>query len=143
MLKIILFCVVNIAKVISVAQQKIPSFKGVKDSSSNLEQIVHAIDSNAIIFLGTNAILLGSLALGFDSFILTPLNIYPEASQAIVKAFQEGNFDKARQLQKDLNVEIQKISQKGSFTAAMKAEFNQQCTDFTVGPVRAPLANLK
>uniref|UniRef100_A0A336KD48 N-acetylneuraminate lyase n=1 Tax=Culicoides sonorensis TaxID=179676 RepID=A0A336KD48_CULSO len=129
----------NISRIISLAKSRISNFTGVKDSSSNLEQIVHAIDSNVTIFLGTNAILLASLALGFDSFILTPLNIYPEMSQAIKEWLSEGNLSAARQLQMELNVKIREITLKGQFTAAMKAKFNEVVKEFNVGGVRSPL----
>lgn len=132
----------KIARVITLAKAQIPTFSGVKDSSSNLEQIVHAIDSGVTIFLGTNAILLASLALGFDSFIMTPLNLYPEMSQAIKEWTKEGNLTAALQLQKELNVKIRGITNKGEFTAAMKAKFNQIVKEFSVGGVRAPLKDV-
>lgn len=130
---------VKIARVIVLAKDRISTFSGVKDSSSNLEQIVHACDSGVTIFLGTNAILLASLALGFDSFIMTPLNLYPEMSQAIKEWTKDGNLQAALQLQKELNVKIGEITSKGEFTAAMKAKFNQIGNGFSVGGVRAPL----
>lgn len=132
----------KIARVISLAKDQIPTFSGVKDSSANLEQIIHAIDSGVTIFLGTNAILLGSLALGFDSFILTPLNLYPEMSQAIKERTKEENLPAAQQLQKELNAKIREITNKGEFTSAMKAKFNQLVKEFSVGGVRAPLKDV-
>lgn len=136
------FFAVNISRLISLAKDRIPTFAGVKDSSSNLEQIVHVVDSGVTIFLGTNTIFLGSLALGFDSFIMTPLNLYPEMSQAIKEWTKEGNLGAALQLQKDLNVKIREITSKGEFTAAMKAKFNQLANGFSVGGVRAPLKDV-
>uniref|UniRef100_A0A336MSM5 CSON005125 protein n=1 Tax=Culicoides sonorensis TaxID=179676 RepID=A0A336MSM5_CULSO len=47
------FDLVNISRIISLAKSRISNFSGVKDSSSNLEQIVHAIDSDVTIFLET------------------------------------------------------------------------------------------
>lgn len=132
----------NVARIISLARVRIPTFSGVKDSSSNLEQVVHAIDAGVTIFLGTNAIFLASLALGFDSFIMTPLNIYPEMSQAIREWTREGNLVAAQQLQKQLNVHIREITDKGEFTAAMKAKFNQTINGFSVGGVRIPLKDV-
>ncbi|XP_063700003.1 N-acetylneuraminate lyase A-like [Culicoides brevitarsis] len=135
---------VNISRVISLARARLPTFAGVKDSSANLEQIVHALDAGVTIFLGTNAIFVGSLALGFDSFIMTPLNIYPEMNQAIREWMAEGNVTAARQLQKELNEKIREITEKGEFTAAMKAKFNQIVANFglNVGGVRCPLKDV-
>lgn len=55
---------------------------------------------------------------------------------------KDNNLAGAQQLQKELNVKIREITNKGEFTSAMKAKFNQLVKEFSVGGVRAPLKDV-
>lgn len=85
-----------------LAKTKIHTFKGIKFSASDLEQAVECLEHGQV-FLGSVTIFCGAIALGFDSAIMTLLNIKPESCIEIQQLMENGKVEEARKVQKNLN----------------------------------------
>lgn len=101
-------------KFIDLAEKEISNFIGIKYTSNDLAMGCSCLKENRFIFLGGDAILCGALAQGFDSTILTTLNIYPEYTFEIFKSMKNGDFTQARKKQKELLAIIDRILQEGT-----------------------------
>lgn len=119
-----------------LAEREIPTFGGIKFTSNDLNEGSACLKPGRRVFLGSNTILSGALALGFDSAILVSLNVFPELGQAVYNAVQENRWDDALLAQKKLT---QRFNECGT---ALKAEFNRVNSEFDCGPARKPLLNL-
>ncbi len=127
------------AELTSVAKKEISNFVGIKYSSGDLEKAIPCL-KNGQVFIGSNTILVGALALGFNSAIMTSLNVYPEPSVKMMKYFSEGDWKKAQEQQFILNDFIQSSMKKyGEWLPSMKKSFNEQFKDIEMGEVRKPL----
>lgn len=82
------------ASFMELARQKIPSFVGIKYTSGDLEKGVQCL-GHGQVFLGSDTILSGALALGFTNAIMTSLNINPEISMKIIEYFEKGQVKEA------------------------------------------------
>lgn len=92
----------------SLAKKEIPNFAGIKFTSGDLEKGVACL-RHGQVFLGADTILSGALALGFESAIMTTLNICPELSLQIVEAMAEGKLADALATQNKLNEKVAEI----------------------------------
>lgn len=127
------------ADLTALAKKEIPNFAGIKFSSGDIEKALPCL-KNGQVFIGPNTILCGALALGFNSAIMTSLNVFPEPSVKMLKYFDEGQWDKAQEQQKILNDFIQASMRKyGDWLPAMKKSFNEQFKEMEMGDVRKPL----
>lgn len=132
---------------ISLAKETIPTFSGIKYSNGDLEQISPAVNSGVAVFIGSDMILCSALALGFDSSIMTTLNICPEISVKILEAVKAGRTEDAKKLQWELNKRVVEITGGGKYgwIPSMKREFNKVMKiqgGIVAGKVRAPLKDL-
>lgn len=100
---------------LDLAEQSIPNFRGIKYTSGDLEQGSACLKSGRSIFLGADSILCSAVAAGFDSFIMTTLNICPEISFEIINDVNNGQLDAAREKQKRLNTRIADIMKHGKY----------------------------
>lgn len=128
---------------IKLAEEAIPNFAGIKYTSGDLEQGYQCLKFNSSIFLGADTVLCGALALGFESMIMTSLNIFPEMSYQIIEKFNKGQVDEARSIQVEMNNKITKILQrpnkKGAWVPCMKEEFNVTFKSMPLGQPRIAL----
>ncbi|MDX2445737.1 MAG: dihydrodipicolinate synthase family protein [Desulfobacterales bacterium] len=79
-----------------------PNIVGIKDSSGNvnlLGQYLNGSESNFKVLVGTAGVLFSGLALGCVGGIVALANVAPEACVKILEFVEQGNFEKARQLQ--------------------------------------------
>lgn len=90
------------AAFMELARQQIPSFVGIKYTSGDLEKGVQCL-KHGQVFLGSDTILSGALALGFTNAIMTSLNINPEVSLKIIELMEVGKVKEAREQQNILN----------------------------------------
>lgn len=104
----------NVAEFMERAKQEIPTFYGIKYTSGDLEKGIQCL-KHGQVFLGSDTVLLGAMALGFNSTIMTTLNICPEHSIRIMDAFNKGKLSEALQHQQKLNYEIQEILKLSEF----------------------------
>lgn len=129
---------VHMPTFLDMAEQSIPNFRGIKYTNGDLDQGSACLKSERHIFLGADSILCSAVAAGFDSFIMTSLNICPEISYEIIKHVNNGQLSVAREKQKELNARISDILKYGDWVTAMKRAFNESC-HLNLGETRAPL----
>lgn len=128
------------ADFMELAKKEIPNFAGIKYTSGDLEKGILCL-KHGQVFLGADTILVGALALGFDSAIMTSLNIIPEESIKIIQLMEAGKIKEAREHQRKINEFVQKALQAGGgdWVSSMKKAFNETLSNFSMGPVRKPL----
>lgn len=90
------------ASFMALASKKIPSFVGIKYTCGDLEKGIQCL-KHGQVFLGSDTILTGALALGFTNAIMTSLNINPEVSLKIISLMEQGKVVEARDQQNILN----------------------------------------
>lgn len=90
------------ATFMQLARKEIPSFTGIKFTSGDLEKGIQCL-KHGQVFLGSDTILVGALALGFESAIMTSLNINPEISLKIIELMKKEKVAEARIQQNILN----------------------------------------
>jgi len=75
---------------------------GVKEASGNLDQVTRIIeltqDEDFVVFSGDDGLTLPIMALGGAGVISVVANVAPELTVSMVKAFQNGDLEKARKL---------------------------------------------
>ncbi|XP_308175.4 N-acetylneuraminate lyase A [Anopheles gambiae] len=121
------------------AEKEIANFRGIKYTSGDLEQGSSCLKEGRTIFLGADTILCGAVAAGFDSFIMTTINICPEAALEIIAAMDRGAVADAREKQRLLNARIAEILAHGDWVSAMKKAFRERFPSIEVGTTRPPL----
>uniref|UniRef100_A0A182JTV7 N-acetylneuraminate lyase n=1 Tax=Anopheles christyi TaxID=43041 RepID=A0A182JTV7_9DIPT len=121
------------------AEREIPNFRGIKYTSGDLEQGCACLKKGRTIFLGADTILCGAVAVGFDSFIMTTINICPEAAFEIIADMDRGALKEAREKQRLLNARIAEILTHGDWVSAMKKAFRERFPSIQVGITRPPL----
>uniref|UniRef100_A0A182WIY3 N-acetylneuraminate lyase n=1 Tax=Anopheles minimus TaxID=112268 RepID=A0A182WIY3_9DIPT len=121
------------------AEKEIPNFLGIKYTSGDLDQGSACLKEGRTIFLGADTILCGAVAAGFDSFIMTTLNICPEVAIEIIADVNRGAVKEARDKQRKLNALITTILEHGDWVSAMKKAFREKCPSIVVGDTRPPL----
>lgn len=121
------------------AEKEIGNFRGIKYTSGDLDQGSACLKDGRTIFLGADSILCGAVAAGFDSFIMTTLNICPETAFEIISDVNQGAVKEAREKQRKLNELIATILQHGDWVSAMKKAFRERFPSIEVGHTRPPL----
>jgi N-acetylneuraminate lyase len=135
---------INMEKFINEAVQKIPTFQGIKYTSTDLEGGIAALHTNNgkhAVFLGADTLLASGFGNGFDSTISTSLNMLPQYAVKIAKAVKENNIVEARKLQRVLTEAVNVIIKDGAWVPTMKVAMNI-LTPINVGIARPPLKNL-
>lgn len=127
----------------NLAEQEIPNFCGLKFTSVDLDEGAACLKPGRTVFLGADTILTGAVALGFDSAIMTTLNIFPESSFEIFELMRNNKVQDAMVAQMKMNKRIFEICPRGAdWVETMKTEFNKVNTTFKAGPCRKPLTNV-
>ncbi|XP_059616379.1 N-acetylneuraminate lyase B-like [Phlebotomus argentipes] len=131
----------SMPKFLGLAEKEIDTFVGIKYTSGDLALGSACLAENRFIFLGADSILCGALAQGFDSSIMTILNVCPELAIEIYNAVKKGDVFKAREKQKELSAVVDRILAEGGgeWVPSMKKEFNR-VFHTNIGNVRFPLA---
>lgn len=129
-----------IANFMELAKSEIVNFAGIKYTSGDLEKGLQCL-KHGQVFLGSDTILCGALALGFTSAIMTSLNINPEISIKILQLVNDGKINEARELQMNLCDIIEKILIEGggNWVRSMKIKFNKKFNNLQLGSCRDPL----
>lgn len=135
----VLIGLVHMPTFLDRAEKEIANFRGIKYTSGDLEQGSSCLKEGRTIFLGADTILCGAVAAGFDSFIMTTINICPEAALEIIAAMDRGAVADAREKQRLLNARIGEILAHGDWVSAMKKAFRERFPSIEVGTTRPPL----
>ncbi|CAO1332995.1 unnamed protein product [Diamesa hyperborea] len=130
----------NMALFMEIAKKEISNFCGIKFTSGDLEKGLPCLEHGQV-FLGSDTILCGAIALGFESAIMTTLNINPDISIKIVELMKAGNNEEARKHQIKLNNLVKSYLEKKNFdwVPAMKLAFNTSYEGISLGNCRKPL----
>lgn len=99
---------------LDLAEKSVPNFTGLKYTSGDLELGAGCIKPNRSVFLGNGKIFVGALAMGFDSSIMTSLNVCPEITIDILESMKSGNISEGTKHQMRLNERIKKILEDGN-----------------------------
>ncbi|XP_072378537.1 N-acetylneuraminate lyase-like [Diabrotica undecimpunctata] len=135
---------INMEKFIKEALKKIPTFRGIKYTSTDLEGGIAALrasEGKSAVFLGADTLLASAFGMGFDSAIATSLNMMPQHAVKIVKAVKENNITEAKRLQNVLTDAVNIVIKDGAWVPTMKVAMNL-LTPINVGQSRPPLVNL-
>lgn len=133
------FIAVDMSDFMDLAEKEIPNFQGIKYTSDDLDALpISALTPKRTIFIGSDLKCLDALRRGFDSFIMTTLNLRPEIALKMQKSphSEESNLD-----QKILSDFVKAVLVNGgaNWVVSMKKEFNNSAPPFTVGLPRKPL----
>lgn len=103
----------NIPKFCDLAEKEILHFAGIKHSSPDLDQGAACLKPGRAIFTASPRVFTGALALGFDSSIMTTLNIFPELPIKIFDLMKANKLNEARDMQQKLSRKCDEILKHG------------------------------
>lgn len=134
----IVFILVNLARFCELAEETIPTFCGIEYANGDLAEGVTVLKQGRNVLLGSDTVLAAGLVLGFDSAILTSLNICPEYAVTIYDSVANNKLLEARESQTKLTQRIFEITKRGQldFFESMKNEFNNVNSPLDCGPWR-------
>lgn len=106
------------------ALSKVDNIIGIKDSSRDVEYLQEVVlrreDPNFKVFVGSDGLLLASLAIGVDGVIGVTPNIVPSWDVQLEKAFRDGDLAKARAIQQRIGKLLDAL-RTGNFPTGLKA----------------------
>ncbi|KAG4072432.1 hypothetical protein HA402_004364 [Bradysia odoriphaga] len=128
----------NLARFCDLAEAQIPTFCGIEYANGDLAEGVTVLKPGRNVLLGSDTVLAAGLVLGFDSAILSSLNICPELAVNVYDSIAENKLVEARESQNKLTQRIFEITKRGQldFFESMKNEFNKINSAFECGPWR-------
>ncbi|KOC71349.1 N-acetylneuraminate lyase [Habropoda laboriosa] len=124
--------------------EQVPTFVGIKFTSSNLEEgalALRASKNKFTVFLGNDQLISAGCRLGMDSFITTGVNMLAELTLDTLKEGQTGDNATAREKQDMLTSSVVAISKHGDWVETMKVAMTL-LTNINPGPPRTPLKPL-
>ncbi len=98
-------CVVNMETPTTVRIAQLPNIIGTKEASGNISQIgevIAATDESFLVFAGDDSVALPTIALGGAGVISVASNLLPREVSNLSHACLDGDWDKARKLQRAL-----------------------------------------
>ena len=125
----------NMALFMKEAKKEIPNFCGIKFTSGDLEKGLPCLEYGQV-FLGSDTILCGAIALGFESAIMTTLNINPDISIKIMEFMKAGNIEEARKQQMKLNILVNSYLEKSKLFVVnqiLRFSFNSNSRKLRLG----------
>ncbi|XP_011634064.1 N-acetylneuraminate lyase-like isoform X3 [Pogonomyrmex barbatus] len=124
---------------------RIPSFVGIKFTSTNLEEGAQALcadNKKYAIFLGNDQLINAASALGMDSFISTSLNMFPELILDLLSACKNGDTLRAKDMQQKLSNIVVAITKHGIYRMQAMKKAMAFLTDIDTGLPRVPLKSI-
>ncbi|XP_051171670.1 N-acetylneuraminate lyase-like [Leptopilina boulardi] len=135
---------IHMGNFLEIIGEKVPTFCGIKFTSSNLDEGAQALKANNgrfAIFLGNDQLISAACSMGMDSFIVTTLNIFPEFSLKILESWKNNDFKTAQKTQEKLSKAVHLISKHGNWVETMKFAMNY-LSPLNMGNARSPLKRL-
>lgn len=126
------------------AEPKIPKLTGIKYTDEDLvdfESCREFNDGKYDILYGRDETLLCSLALGCRGAVGSTYNIMAPLYTRLIDAFDSGNLNEARRLQRISMKVVRLLAETTSFNSALKEVMNM--IGLNLGPVRSPLKNIE
>lgn len=131
---------INLLPETAAVLAKHPNIIGIKDSSGDIEQVralVEQCGPDFAVYAGIDSGILAALQFGAAGAVSAPTSACPFVPVAIVRAFREGNIERAEQLQALWNEFSQKTGC-GTFPAGIKYASDRIFEH--AGPPRSPVA---
>lgn len=122
--------------------ENLPNFNGIKDSSGDLTQVAEMIrlsPPNFKVIMGRDTLIYGGLMHGVAGAIAATSNVAPKLVVTIYEAFKSGDYDKSRQLQREL-APLRIAFNLGSFPVVIKEALNMM--GLPAGRCRYPIQPL-
>lgn len=129
--------------IIAIAKNEIPNFTGVKYSHSDFIDVQECIaqeDGKFQVLFGSDEMLICSLALGVTSAVGSTYNYLPYLYTELIAAFNEGNLEKAKELQLYSVKVVNILNDYGGGVRAGKEIMNLLGID--CGPCRPPIRRM-
>jgi 4-hydroxy-tetrahydrodipicolinate synthase/2-dehydro-3-deoxy-phosphogluconate/2-dehydro-3-deoxy-6-phosphogalactonate aldolase len=116
---------------------------GVKDSSKDVPWLAQAIDANPeLTFVaGSDSLLFAGLEIGCSGMVSAVANVFPELVVDLYEAFDEGDEDRARELQSTV-FDVRSALKRGPYMAGVKTALSLREPGFDVGDLRSPLREM-
>ncbi len=131
----------SVPQFLSEGKKRIPTLAGVKFTHNNLMEMAQCIEldnKNFEVLHGYDEILITGLVLGAVAGVGSTYNYIPEVYQGMMKAFEEGDIEKARKLQMRSIEVVDIIIKYGGGVRGGKAIMN--LLNIECGPCRLPIA---
>ncbi len=96
---------------------------GVKDSDARpgiVPKLKESLGKSFLVFGGFDTLVVDYLAMGSDGQVSGTSNVFPKILRELLDSFERGNFEKAFELQKKLNLIVEKVSGHEAFVSANK-----------------------
>ncbi|WP_136689953.1 dihydrodipicolinate synthase family protein [Halorhabdus amylolytica] len=116
---------------------------GLKDTSEDVPWLGRAMaDSPDLTYLaGSNALLYTGLEIGCSGTVSSVANAFPELVVDLYEAFDDGDEERAQQLQRQV-LDVLAAFDRGPYMAAVKTALALRDVDIEPGPLRSPLRRL-
>ena len=125
------------------ALAEIENLVGLKDSSKDVPWLGQAIDAHPeLTFLaGSDSLLFPGLEVGCAGMVSAVANAFPELVVDLYEAYDEGDEERARQLQSEV-YDVRSALKRGPYMAGVKTALGLRDLDFDPGPLRSPLRTM-
>lgn len=122
-----------------LAEKEITNFGGIFYADGNLDHAVETLKTGRTVIMGVGSIMVGSLAMGFESLSMTVMNIWPELIVELHEHVLNYRLKEAIVIQDKIIKKIREIYvHDEDLIVKMKTEFNKINTTFKMGPTRKP-----
>lgn len=121
----------------------IDNLAGLKDSSKDVPWLGQAIDAHPeMTFLaGSDSLLFPGLEVGCTGVVSAVANAFPELVVDLYEAYDEGDEERARELQSEV-YDVRDAIKRGPYMAGVKTVLSIRDTGFDPGPLRSPLRKM-
>ena len=125
------------------ALAEIDNLVGLKDSSKDVPWLGQAIDDHPeLTFLaGSDSLLFPGLEIGCSGMVSAVANVFPELVVDLYEAYDEGDEERARELQSDV-FDVRDALKRGPYMAGVKTALSVRDVGFDPGPLRSPLRRM-
>ncbi|WP_255196340.1 dihydrodipicolinate synthase family protein [Halorarius litoreus] len=116
---------------------------GIKDSSKDVPWLGQAIDAHPeLTFLaGSDSLLFTGLQVGCTGMVSAVANVYPDLVCALYEAYDDGDRDRARELQSRV-YDVRDALKRGPYMAGVKTALGLRDDAPDCGPLRSPLRRM-
>ena len=125
------------------ALAEIDNLAGLKDSSKDVPWLGQAIDGHPeLTFLaGSDSLIFPGLEVGCTGVVSAVANAFPELVVDLYDAYDEGDEERARELQSEV-YDVRDAIKRGPYMAGVKTVLSIQDNGFDPGPLRSPLRKM-
>ncbi|MDS0474916.1 dihydrodipicolinate synthase family protein [Natrinema sp. 1APR25-10V2] len=118
---------------------EIDNLAGVKDSSKDVPWLAQAIDAHPdLTFLaGSDSLIFTGLEVGCSGAVSAVANVFPELVVDCYEAYDDGDEDRARELQSKIFRVRDAFKTGGAYMSGVKTALRMR--EFDAGPLRSPL----